>query len=117
MAKYLTNGEITDKNVYQCDSSHRMFIIMAIVSIVQIFVSVTYIGRKVLHHSITRAQFKKKFILVALILSVIDVVILVITIPQITSSTDTCVTLIRPWFVANLIILFLLIPNIYYQFT
>ena len=30
----LTNGEIADKNVYQCDSSHRMFIIMAIVSIV-----------------------------------------------------------------------------------
>ena len=34
VAKYLTNGEIKDNKVYQCDSSHRMFIIMAIVSIV-----------------------------------------------------------------------------------
>jgi hypothetical protein len=93
-----------------------MFTVMALVSVFQIMISVGYIGKKVIHHSVSRVEFKRKFTAVAILLFIFDVVITAILIPSIfNSSSDLeCKSLLKPWFLANLIILFCLIPNIYY---
>jgi NADH:ubiquinone oxidoreductase subunit 3 (subunit A) len=88
---------------------------MAAVSLAQIAISVTYVGRHVIHHSVPVAEFKKKFAAVAVLLLVFDVAIAVTLIAS-TPKDDKCTSLDRPWFLANMIVLFCLIPNIFYQY-
>jgi len=75
-----------------------------------------YVGRHVIHHSVSYADFKKKFSAVAVLLLVFDVVISLVLITS-TPKDDKCSSLAKPWFLANVIILFCLIPNIFYQYT
>ena len=74
-----------------------------------------YVGRHVIHHSVPVAEFKKKFAAVAVLLLIFDVAISVILISS-TLKDDQCTSLKRPWFSANIIVLFCLIPNIFYQY-
>lgn len=75
----------------------------------------TYVGRHVIHHSVPVAAFKKKFAVVAILLLIFDVAISVILITS-APKDDKCTSLERPWFSANIVVLFCLIPNIFYQY-
>ena len=68
-----------------------------------------------IHHSVPVAEFKKKFAVVAVLLLIFDVAISVVLITS-TLKDDKCASLKRPWFLANVIVLFCLIPNIFYQY-
>ena len=90
LQQQLIKKHLVDENIsiYTCDEISPIFAMMAIVSIVQMIISVVYIGRKVIHHSISRNDFKKKFIVVAFLLLIIDVVMLIILVPAIFTKSD-----------------------------